>query len=114
MHLLSSRCIYFIYSEYVQLWVLYGSYGGIFGGGIAPLPQQEQVAQSRIISEIAAFGLTKNQIEKRLDCLSIPVRVTISLSRKVACRTTLRVLYFSDFGRYHLFATYFWAASGKG
>ena len=24
MHLLSSRCIYFIYSEYVQLWVLQG------------------------------------------------------------------------------------------
>ncbi len=58
------------------IWVLYGSYVGIFGECIVPLSQQEQVAQSRIISEIAAFNSTKNQIEKRLDCLSIPVRVS--------------------------------------
>ncbi len=81
MRLISIRCIDF-YMEYVQLWVLNGSYEGIFGGGIAPLPQQEQVAQSRFISEIAAFGLTKNQIKKRLDCLSIPVRVTIEVAHK--------------------------------
>ena len=34
MHLLSSRCIYFIYSEYVQLWVLYGSYGAYLEGAL--------------------------------------------------------------------------------
>jgi len=45
-------------------WVLYGSYGGIFGECIVSLLQQEQCAQNRIISEIAAFNSTKNQIEK--------------------------------------------------
>lgn len=77
MRLISIRCIDF-YMEYVQLWVLYGSYGGIFGECIVPLSQQEQVAQSRIISEIAAFNSTKNQIEKRLDCLSIIAHLRVA------------------------------------
>ena len=38
----------------------YGSYGGIFGECIVSLLQQEQCAQNRIISEIAAFNSTKN------------------------------------------------------
>ena len=49
MHLLSGRCIYFIYSEYVQLWVLQGH------------------IRKAIISGMTEFGLTKKQIEKWQD-----------------------------------------------
>ena len=58
-------------------------------------------------SAIAAVCATLQQNAKSEGGFSIPVRVTIPHSRKCALQACLRVLLFSDFGCYHLSATYF-------